>query len=780
MSGLPPVTIVLVNWNGVEHLPPCLDSIAALDYPPHLLRTLLVENASTDGSRELLTSRYGWVEVLPQTSNLGFAPAVNLAAHAASTDYIALLNNDMRVEPGWLRSLVERLDPGQGVECVAGTILNWEGTHLDYAGGAVNFHGFGDQPGNGVPLENADIIDGSTQPFACGGALLVRRELFVELGGFDPKFFAYFEDVDFGLRLQLGGFRTVLAANARSFHRHHGTSARFRWHERMVLLERNALRLLIKNISDEHLPRLLAAALLLQAERAAFDARSNRTEFDVGLGFDEMTTVHRLGLSRMHAVNDIVADLPELLALRATIQSRRQRTDDEVFRTFTLPLEPMGNSSDDYATSVRRVVEFLKINDLFVDAPARHVVVLCHDLIGPRMAGTAIRAWEMACALAQHARVTVACDRPVERTFPGVDSVLIDGEVGQLALERLVEKADVVVLFGFDLVRYPFIAHCTALRVVDLYDPWIFGSLEQYDGMSSSQADAAKNHEVNALNQLMDVGDLFVCASERQRDFWFGMLASRGRLDKSAHDRDPQLRKLIDVVPFGVPNEPPVASPVPLLKGGRFPSITKDSVVILWGGGTWDWFDPLGVIDAFAALSPEFPNARLFFMGLELEGRGVPTQAMGARVIERAKELGMLDDGRIVLGPWIPYDERGAFLLEADIGVVAAKAMAETRLAFRTRVLDHFWAGLTTLTTSGDVLADLVADAGAGVVVEPNDLNVMTDGLRRLLEDPSERARCSSAASALADRFRWSSVVAPMAHLIHQPGAYRAGRRRRS
>ncbi len=772
------MSIICVNWNGIEHLPACLDSVAALDYPPHLIETLLVDNGSTDGSLELLATAYPWVTVLPQGTNLGFAPAVNLAAAVSANDVIALLNNDMRVDPNWMRALVAKLDRAQGIYCVAGTILDWDGTHLDYSGGAVNFHGFGDQPNVGKSLSEVTVIDGSIQPFACGGSLLVDRELFVELGGFDPQFFAYFEDVDFGLRLQLSGHKTVLAADARSFHRHHGTSARFRWHERMVLLERNALRLLIKNVSDEHLPRLLAGALLLQSERASFDARSDRAEYEIGEGHDEMTTVHRLGLSRMHAVNDIVDDLPELLKLRKGIQAKRQVNDADMFSTFRQPLVPMGNGSDDYSEAFRRVVELLNIRDIFQDAPARHVVVLCHDLIGPRMAGTAIRAWETACALAQHARVTVACDRPVERSFPGVDTLFINGEVGHEALRQLIDGADVVFVFGFDLVRYPFIANSTALRVVDLYDPWIFGSLEQYDGMTNSQADATKDHEINALNQLLDVGDMFVCASERQRDFWMGMLASRGRLNKAAHDLDPHLRKLIDVVPFGVPEQRAVANKLGPLKGGRFSSIQHNNTVVLWGGGTWDWFDPIGVLDAFNALTDEFPDARLFFMGLELEGRGVPTMAMSARVVERATELGLIANGKVVLGPWIDYDQRGAFLSEADIGVVAAKAMAETRLAFRTRVLDHFWAGLPTLSTSGDVLADLIEAEGAGLVVAPNDLDALTAAMRRLLGDVDLRNRCSAAAASLAEQYRWSRVVAPIANLIHQPGPYRASRPR--
>ena len=778
---LPRISILLVNYNGRDHLQPCLDSVAALDYPAALLETVLVDNASVDGSLELLAEAYPWVKVLKQTSNLGFAPAVNLAAEKAVGEAIVIINNDMRIDSQWLREAVARWDPAAGIVCVGGTIVDWEGAHLDFGAASVNFHGFGDQPGFGTSLDSAaeaalELRDGTVLPFACGGSLLVSRDVFRSLGGFDPAFFAYFEDVDFGLRLQVCGYTTVLATKARTFHRHHGTSTRFQMHERMVLLERNSLRVLIKNVSEENLPRLLAAALLLSAQRAEHDARSLRSEFDVASGLAEMHSVHRLGTARMHAINDIVADLPGLLTLRADIQRRRLRTDAEVFSTYRSPLVPMGNDTEPYREAFDRVVAFLGLSELFVAVPAQHVVVLCHDLIGERMAGTAIRAWELACSMAQHAAVTVACDRAIDRSHPGVSRFLIDNHS---TLASLIDTADVVILFGFDLVRYPFLSSCRALRIVDLYDPWIFGSLEQYDGMSPEEANGAKNHEINALNQLLDVGDFFICASERQRDFWLGMLASRGRLDKGAHDQDPQLRALIDVVPYGVPSRPPVASDPPVLKGGRFESIGVDDLVILWGGGTWDWFDPIGTLEAFAVISPEFPTARLFFMGLELEGRGVPTMATTQRLIDRAHDLGFISDGRVVLGPWVPYDQRGAYLREADIGVVAAKAMAESRLAFRTRMLDHFWAGLPTLATDGDVLSELVAAEGAGLVVVANDVEALASGMRALLSSAELRADASARSLALADRFRWESVVAPITRLIHAPGPWRAGRARR-
>ena len=207
----PTVAVVVVNLDGAEHLPDCLDSLAALDYPRERLEVVVVDNGSTDGSLELL-ARYPWVRVLPQDSNLGFAPAVNVGVRSATADCIALLNNDMRVEPDWLTELVRAYDPEAGAVCVGAQILSWDGERLDFGEGSLNFYGMGFQVGYNRPLETVRVRDGSDILFACGGAMLVSRDVYLSSGGFDDDFFAYFEDVDFGWRLWVLGYRVCLAA----------------------------------------------------------------------------------------------------------------------------------------------------------------------------------------------------------------------------------------------------------------------------------------------------------------------------------------------------------------------------------------------------------------------------------------------------------------------------------------------------------------------------------------------------------------------------------------
>jgi glycosyltransferase involved in cell wall biosynthesis len=255
------------------------------------------------------------------------------------------------------------------------------------------------------------------------------------------------------------------------------------------------------------------------------------------------------------------------------------------------------------------------------------------------------------------------------------------------------------------------------------------------------------------------------------------MLTAAGRIDRGVYDEDPTLRSLIDVVPYGCPDEPPRATS-PLFRGVH-PSIGKDAFIILWSGGTWEWFDPMLALEAFRVVLERDSRARLVFMGLELEGRGLPPQKAAADVVNRAERLGLL--GReVVVYDWVPYDSRAECLLEADVALMCARDLAESRLAFRSRALDHFWAGLPTVTTEGDALSELIRDENAGLVVPPGDVTAMANALVSLIRDDPARQSMSQNARALADRFRWSKVIEPLRPVIEEPWRWHALRSSRA
>jgi hypothetical protein len=111
---------------------------------------------------------------------------------------------------------------------------------------------------------------------------------------------------------------------------------------------------------------------------------------------------------------------------------------------------------------------------------------------------------------------------------------------------------------------------------------------------------------------------------------------------------------------------------------------------------------------------------------------------------------------------WVPYDERGAYLLEADAAVMATRRSIETRLAFRSRTLDHFWAGLPTITTAGDELAERIDARGAGIVVPLDDRAALSTAMLDVVRDKKRVAGMAEAARALAAEYHWYDAVAPL------------------
>ena len=131
--------------------------------------------------------------------------------------------------------------------------------------------------------------------------------------------------------------------------------------------------------------------------------------------------------------------------------------------------------------------------------------------------------------------------------------------------------------------------------------------------------------------------------------------------------------------------------------------------------------------------------------------------------------LGLTDKIVFFGKTWVPYDERGAMLLEADLGVSLHLDNVETRYSFRTRVLDYLWAGLPILTTEGDAMAELVAGEDLGAVVPYGDDAAVAEAIGALVSDPERRRACASRSSAAARRFHWSLAAAPLMDYCQAP-----------
>jgi glycosyltransferase involved in cell wall biosynthesis len=309
------------------------------------------------------------------------------------------------------------------------------------------------------------------------------------------------------------------------------------------------------------------------------------------------------------------------------------------------------------------------------------------------------------------------------------------------------------------------------VRVIyDLYDPFLIGNLTFHAGEDMSRRYRRVAFRAPTLLQeiALSTGTAFICASERQRDFWLGTLGALGRIEPEGAAADPGLRDLIDVVPFGLEPEPPQATR-PVLKG-VVPGIRETDKVLLWGGGVWNWFDPLTPIRAVHALSQERDDVKLYFLGVKHPNPGVHQTAMTAKAVQLAEELGLLDRFVFFNFGWVPYAERANYLLESDLGISSHPDTVEARFSFRTRLLDYFWSGLPTVSTEGDVLSDLVHERNLGRSVAVGDVDGWAGAVRELLDDDAERAAIRRNVEAVRAEFAWPTVVAPLARLASLPG----------
>lgn len=206
---------------------------------------IVVDNGSTDGTVEMLAAEFPEVRVVAFPENRGFAAASNAGLAAAAGDVLACMNNDVEAEPGWLAALVGVLDRRPEVGFVASKMLNAHRPELiDSAGDAMSLLPW--NVGRGEP-DGPGFAEGREILSACAGAAAYRRALFERVGRFDEGYFAFFEDVDLGVRAQLAGFRCWYEPSAVVRHRFSATAGRMP-ERKIFLLVRNGLKLFFQTM----------------------------------------------------------------------------------------------------------------------------------------------------------------------------------------------------------------------------------------------------------------------------------------------------------------------------------------------------------------------------------------------------------------------------------------------------------------------------------------------------------------------------------------------------
>lgn len=379
---LPRAGIVILNLDGKHHLRELFDSLGAVDYPKDRFEVFLVDNGSTDGSAEEVAANYGWVRLIANERNVGFSAGCNQGARAArDAGVLVFLNNDMRVDRGWLRELVSPIVRGE-CQATTGKMLSWDGKKMNSAGGGMNYVGIGIQYGYDEELDPRYDVPRKTL-FACGGSMAIDPKVFEEVGQFDEEFFAYYEDVDLGWRMWVQGHECRYAPASVCYHHHSSTSSRLPRARVRVLQARNPMLACVKNYDERNLSRMLGPMFGLALRRIWLNSgmendegfRIEKAPKALGAGtpkFLELTRWkehERVRLKRSAAadligINDLLGNWEHWMAKRAAVQDKRRREDAEIFRLFLKPRWCI-ETDETYQTLSKRLCELLRLDDVF-------------------------------------------------------------------------------------------------------------------------------------------------------------------------------------------------------------------------------------------------------------------------------------------------------------------------------------------------------------------------------------------------------------------------------
>lgn len=297
-------TVVVVTWRGAGQITACLDALAAQERPH---RTLVVDNASDDGTAGLLARHPSKPQVLRLPANVGYAGAMAAALSRVDTRFMAWLNDDAAPSSTWLAALEDAIGPA----AAASSRLDHPDGSPQSLGVRLTADGYG-----------ADTTEGSGFGF-CGGAALLRTDVLRAVGGVPADFFCYYEDTDTAWRLRLAGHDIVAVPKARVTHRH-GVSTRpgspqfHHWNERNRLL--TLLRCAPAAVAVRELARFAAITVVLPLRRQVPDAAN-----------------FRLSL-RCRVLTEVVARLPATLRARREITRHATVGRGQIWRTWT-PLD---------------------------------------------------------------------------------------------------------------------------------------------------------------------------------------------------------------------------------------------------------------------------------------------------------------------------------------------------------------------------------------------------------------------------------------------------------
>jgi len=277
-DSFPTVSIIVLNYNGKKYLDGCFTSIARISYPKDKYEVIMVDNGSSDGSIEYVRKKYPRVKIIALNKNCGFTGGNNLGVRLAKGDYVVFLNNDVVVDENWLIALVkvamsypDAIMTSKALFLDKSGIINHDGSKATLIGRGFCVN-FGRKDRNSGDISDKFVV----QPY--GASMLVKKDIFEEIGAFDESYFASLEDLDLGLRAWLFGHKVIYVPTSIFHHVGSGTGG---WGSRLsdttlYHSTKNSYMNILKCFDFSHILQGLALSLVYYIVMAIWFVRKTK------------------------------------------------------------------------------------------------------------------------------------------------------------------------------------------------------------------------------------------------------------------------------------------------------------------------------------------------------------------------------------------------------------------------------------------------------------------------------------------------------------------------
>jgi len=300
------VSVIVVNWNGKQHLENCFSSLLKQDYPD--IEIIMVDNASNDGSVNFIKEKFPEIKLVQNQTNIGFGSAVNKGIDMGKGEYFLFLNNDLSLKQDCISELIKSLEKPDVGGAVPKILFFDKRDTINSFGVDVNYVGIA------CPrfIYEKDREDLKKEEIPCGGIFMFSRNIVDKLGGFDESIFFYHEDHDLSWRIRLLGMKLIANPKAVIYHKYHFSRSK----DKFYYSEKNRLYLLLKNYNLKTLVLILPAVFLVEIAELFFALSQGWF------------------IKKIKSYHEILMMVPSIIKKRKFVQKTRMIPDKEIVKVF--------------------------------------------------------------------------------------------------------------------------------------------------------------------------------------------------------------------------------------------------------------------------------------------------------------------------------------------------------------------------------------------------------------------------------------------------------------